>query len=111
MDVRDNLELAYDYANKIKITDETTRDELKDHFEQIVKGMKMTNTIMDKALNKFGVVQFNPEGEKFNPNHHEAVFVMQDDKKENGTVGTVMQSGWKIGERNLRAAKVGIVKK
>lgn len=71
----------------------------------------MTNSVMDKVLKKFGVVQFNPEGEKFNPNHHEAVFVVPDEKKENNTVGVVMQSGWKIGDRCLRAAKVGIVKK
>ena len=80
-------------------------------MEQIAKGMEMTNTVMDKVLKKFGVVQINPEGEKFDPNHHEAVFVLQDPAKEPNTVATVMQTGWKIGERNLRAAKVGIVKK
>jgi molecular chaperone GrpE (heat shock protein) len=31
---------------------------------------------MDKVLNKFGVVQYDPKGEKFDPNKHEAVFVI-----------------------------------
>lgn len=111
LDVRDNLELALKHVKTLKIDKETPPEELISTLDQICKGMEMTNTVMDKTLKKFGVVQFNPEGEKFDPNHHEAVFVVPDQTKENNTVATVMQSGWKIGDRNLRAAKVGIVKK
>lgn len=111
LDVRDSLDLAFQYIKKIQVTEETPASELRTHFEQIAKGMEMTNTVMDKVLSKFGVVQVNPLGEKFDPNSHEAVYVVQDDTKVPGTVATVMQTGWKIGDRNLRAAKVGIVKK
>lgn len=111
LDVRDNLEMAFKYINDIKISDETKVDELKAHIQQIAKGTEMTNSVMDKGLKKFGVEQFNPEGEKFDPSKHEAVFMVQDDKKDPGTVASVMQSGWKIGSRILRAAKVGVVKK
>lgn len=111
LDVRDNLDLALNHVRKLNITEETPKEELARYLEQIMKGMEMTNTVMDKTLGKFGVVQFNPEGEKFDPHHHEAVFVVNDPSKENNTVATVMQTGWKIGDRNLRAAKVGIVKK
>ena len=74
-------------------------------------GIKMTSTIMDQALKKFQVSEYKPEGEKFDPNVHEAVFMFDDPNKDNNTVGQVMQSGWKIGDRVLRAAKVGVVKK
>jgi len=51
-------------------------------------------------------------GHKFDPNIHEAVFMIPaHDEIENDHVGNVIQTGWKIGERVLRAAKVGIVKK
>lgn len=66
---------------------------------------------MDKILLKFEVVQFNPIGEKFDPNLHDAVFVIPESEHKPDHVGMVMQSGWKIGDRILRAAKVGIVKK
>ena len=66
---------------------------------------------MDATLKRFGVIQFDPKGEKFNPNCHEAIFTIPESEQENNTVGAVMQSGWKIGDRVLRAAKVGIVKK
>jgi molecular chaperone GrpE len=72
----------------------------------------MTSELMDKILNKFEVNPHSPLGEKFDPNVHEAVFVIpKSDEYENNHVGHVMQSGWKIGDRILRAAKVGIVKK
>ncbi len=73
--------------------------------------MEMTSTIMDSTLKRFGVVQFDPKGEKFDPNIHEAIFTLDDPKIPSNHVGAVMQTGWKIGERVLRAAKVGIVKK
>ena len=85
---------------------------LKQKFESIVKGQEMTIDVMDKTLKRFDVEQFEPLGEKFDPNLHEAVFMMPEhDEIENDHVGNVMQSGWKIGDRVLRAAKVGIVKK
>lgn len=56
------------------------------------------------------MVQYDPKGEKFDPTMHEAVFTVKEEDKENGTVAVVMQTGFKIGDRVLRAAKVGIVK-
>jgi molecular chaperone GrpE len=67
---------------------------------------------MDKVLAKFEVVQFDPLGEKFDPNMHDAIFMIpESDKYENNHVGNVVQTGWKIGDRVLRAARVGIIKK
>ena len=71
----------------------------------------MTSKVMDKVLSKFDVVQFDPIGEVFDPNIHDAVFMIPESDYDNNHVGQVMQTGWKIGERVLRAAKVGIVKK
>jgi len=73
----------------------------------------MTSDVMDKTLARFSVTQFNPEGEKFDPNIHEAQFMISQGAtaENNNTIGHVMQTGWKIGERVLRAAKVGVYKK
>lgn len=76
----------------------------------MAEGVEMTSNVMDSTLKRFSVTRFDPKGEKFDPNVHEAVYMMQDPKAANNTVGQVMQTGWKIGERVLRAAKVGIVK-
>lgn len=42
---------------------------------------------------------------------HEAVYNIEDAEKEHNSVANVMVSGWKIGDRCLRPAKVAIVKK
>ena len=52
---------------------------------------------MDKVLGKFDVTQFDPLGETFDPNIHEAIFVIPDAEKDPDTVGNVMQqTGWKM---------------
>ena len=71
----------------------------------------MTSGVMDKILSKFDVVQVDPIGEKFDPNIHDAVFMIPESEYPDNHVGNVMQTGWRIGDRNLRAAKVGVVKK
>jgi molecular chaperone GrpE len=73
--------------------------------------MDMTSHVMDSCLKRFGVIQFSPIGEKFDPNLHEGIFTLPESEHPNKHIGAVMQSGWKIGDRVLRAAKVGIVKK
>jgi len=111
LEVRDILEKANEHINKLKIEKDMNLEDLSTQFDQITKGMAMTSTVMDTVLKRFGVLQFDPKGEKFDPNIHEAIFTLDDPKLANNTVGAVMQSGWKIGDRVLRAAKVGIVKK
>ena len=63
-----------------------------------------------KALEKHGVTQINPTGEKFDPNFHEALFDFEDPKLKAGTCGFVANVGYLINERVLRPAKVGVVK-
>lgn len=111
LDVRDNLDLADAHIKKIKIDEVNDIQELKKHVTEIKKGMDMTSHVMDNCLKRFGVVQFSPLGEKFDPNLHEGIFTLPESEHPNNHVGAVMQSGWKIGDRVLRAAKVGIVKK
>jgi molecular chaperone GrpE len=114
LEVRDTLALALEHVNLEKMEETEDMALLKDQFKNVVKGQEMTCQVMDKVLGKFEVIQFDPKGDKFDPNIHDAVFIMPaapDEKLEHDTVGEVIQTGWKIGERVLRAAKVGIKKK
>jgi molecular chaperone GrpE len=71
----------------------------------------MTSTVFDKSMKRFDVEEFNPEGKIFDPQLHEAVFMVDDKTKDPNTVAVVVQTGWTIGRRVLRAAKVGCVQK
>ncbi|KAI6781847.1 molecular chaperone [Emericellopsis cladophorae] len=74
------------------------------------EGVQMTETILMQTLAKHGLERVSPEGEKFNPNEHEATFMAPQPDKEDGMVFHVQQKGFKLNGRTLRAAKVGIVK-
>ena len=49
-----------------------------------------------------------PEGEKFDPNFHEAMFEIPTDENEPGTILQVIEQGYILENRLLRAAKVGV---
>lgn len=64
------------------------------------------------TLKRHGLVRFDPavEGEKFDPNLHEAVFQAPVPGKEEGTVFHTQQKGFMLNGRVIRAPKVGVVK-
>jgi molecular chaperone GrpE len=51
---------------------------LQTKFSDLAKGLEMTAHSMDTVLKRFQVVKVDPLGDKFDPNLHEAVFMMQD---------------------------------
>ena len=71
----------------------------------------MTSSVFDKTMKRFDVEEYIPMDEKFDPNFHEAMAMVDYPSKEPNTICEVMVSGWKIGDRVLRAAQVLCVKK
>ncbi len=65
---------------------------------------------MLKVLEKHGVKKFEPSGQKFDPNFHQAMYEISDPTVPAGTIAQVVQAGYMIGERVLRPALVGIAK-
>jgi molecular chaperone GrpE len=61
-------------------------------------------------MEKHGIKRLEPQGQKFDPNLHQAMFELPDPSVPAGTVVQVMQPGYTIGERVLRPALVGISK-
>jgi molecular chaperone GrpE len=90
--------------------DALKEDQKNDDLASFYEGVKMTENLMLQTLAKHGLERFNPEGEKFNPNEHEATFMTPMPDKEENTVFHVQQKGFKLNGRVLRAAKVGVVK-
>ncbi|CDJ39251.1 co-chaperone GrpE, putative [Eimeria tenella] len=79
-------------------------------LQQFVDGISMTESLFHKTLERFGVQQYDPIGQKFDPSLHEALFEMDGPSDKKGSVAQVVQRGYKIKDRILRAAKVGVVK-
>ncbi|KAJ4424517.1 GrpE, mitochondrial [Gnomoniopsis sp. IMI 355080] len=109
IDSVDNLDRALSMVPEAKLTSEEKSEDLQD-LANLCEGLKMTDGILQNTLKKHGLERFDPVGEKFNPNEHEATFMTAQEGKEDNTVFFVQQKGFKLNGRVLRAAKVGVVK-
>jgi molecular chaperone GrpE len=79
-------------------------------FTALIEGVEMTERAMLAALERHGVKKLQPEGEKFDPNFHQAMFEVPNPNVPANTVVQVVQPGYSIGERVLRPAMVGVAK-
>jgi len=73
------------------------------------EGVNLTKAELLKVLGRFGVNSFDPTGEKFDPNRHEAMYQAPVPGKEPGTVLECSKVGYMIKDRLLRPAQVGVV--
>lgn len=92
----DNLDLALQYGSQ----SEACRD--------MVQGVAMTRKQLLDAVAKHGLSPVGAEGEEFTPELHEAVGFDSRPDMEANAVARVLQSGYKLGDRLLRPAKVMI---
>ncbi|KAJ3228015.1 GrpE protein 1, mitochondrial [Clydaea vesicula] len=106
LDSADILTLALQSVPKEEVKQESQNKHLKDLFE----GVSMTKTELLKTFKRHGVEPFDPIGEKFDHNKHEALFQNALPGKEAGTVFHTTKIGYTINGRVLRPAKVGVVK-
>lgn len=76
----------------------------------LLEGVELTERSMLSALERHGVKKIEAEGQKFDPNFHQAMFEIPNPAVPNNTVVQVVQAGYTIGERVLRPAMVGVAK-
>jgi molecular chaperone GrpE len=79
-------------------------------FKALIEGVDITERAMLAALERHGVKKLQPEGEKFDPNFHQAMFEVPNPDVPANTVVQVVQPGYSIGDRVLRPAMVGVAK-
>ena len=80
-------------------------------ISSIKEGLELTLKSFEGSLETAGILPLNPEKEPFDPEKHEAISVVEDDKQEANTVIEVIQRGFTIQNRILRPAKVVVTKK
>jgi molecular chaperone GrpE len=73
---------------------------------ELASGVKLVHDELIAALNRVGVELFSPEGERFDPELHEAVAQQPVDGAEPGTVVEVYQRGCRLGSSVIRPARV-----
>lgn len=80
-------------------------DRIREHSE-MDESFKAVSIKIDKAFEKFGVEKFGEKGEDFDPTKHDAILHKPDADAEKETVDTVVEAGYRIGDRVIRAARV-----
>ncbi|KAG0615349.1 hypothetical protein M758_5G034100 [Ceratodon purpureus] len=108
LDIADNLGRALETVQKSEPSaDAEVNAKL---LKSLLEGVEMTDKQLIKVFEKHGLERFNPEGEVFDPNEHQAVYEVDDATKTPGTVGVVLKTGYKLHDRVIRPAVVGVVK-
>ena len=97
--VADNLEMALDHSKE------------ENSFEALREGVDLTLKGLMNVLEKAGVKRVEAVGVPFDPNFHEAVSELEDDRAEPGTVLKELQKGYLLNQRLIRPAMVIVNKK
>jgi molecular chaperone GrpE len=105
---RDLLETVDNLARASKMVNADAKADAERHlnFATLLEDVDKVEARLMKTLVNAGVARIDPEGEKFDPNVHEATFEMPMPGKEAGTVFYVEQKGYSLNGRVLRPAKV-----
>jgi len=103
-EISDILRMAIESVPKDQLSNDNP------HLKNLYDGLTMTESRLFQVFKNHGLVQINPMNEKFNPNEHEAVVHQPMEGKESGTVIFVSKLGYKLHERVIRPAVVGVAK-
>lgn len=76
----------------------------------LMEGMKLTRTLLLNIFEKQGINILNPQGEWFDPNYHEAISMQETAEVEPNRIVHVVQKGYVLNNRLLRAARVVVAK-
>ena len=122
-EIKDAFEFgSFNFAKEsLAILDNLDRARIAIQNDEVLK----SNKDLDKFLNNISIIEkdlisifeknrivkIEAKGKKFDPNLHQAMTEIDDEKSDEGTVVQVVQSGYMMGERLLRPALVGVAKR
>jgi molecular chaperone GrpE len=107
---RDMLNAADNVRRALESVPADARETAEGPLKALVDGIELTERDLLKTLERHGVKRVEPQGQRFDPNLHQAMFEVPNPDVTAGTVVQVVQSGYVIGDRVLRPALVGVAK-
>ncbi|MCJ2014236.1 nucleotide exchange factor GrpE [Methylobacterium sp. J-076] len=107
---RDVLNVADNLRRALESVPQEQRAAAEGSLKSLIDGIELTERDLAKNLERHGVKPVEPQGQKFDPNRHQAMFEVPNPDVPAGTVVQVVQTGYVIGDRVLRPALVGVAK-
>ena len=105
LNLLDNLERSKQSLQN----DETIKD--KDTLKKLINHIDIISNDMISIFNKNNIQPIKAINEKLNPNLHQAMMEVEDDKKDSGTIVQEIQKGFMMKDRLLRPSLVAVSKK
>lgn len=88
-----------------------SEERTEDSVQSLIEGVELTGRELENALARHGIEKIDPMGQAFDHNFHEVLFEVEVADQPPGTVIQVMELGYRIHDRLLRPARVGLAKK
>lgn len=104
----DLLGVADNFERALRAADDENAADANEAMSGLIAGLRMTEKELLNIFERYGVRRIFPEGEKFDPNLHQAVAHVPGGRIPAGHVVDVAQPGFTIGDRVLRAAMVTV---
>ena len=103
----DMLSVSDNLGRALSVIDAKAKETLGDNAKNLVDGIELTEKELIAVFSRHGVKPVPGKGSKFDPNVHQAVAQIPSDETK-GDVAEVMQTGFTLGDRTLRAAMVAV---
>lgn len=105
---KDMLDVADNLSRALAAIEPSQLENASDALKNLVEGIAMTEKSLLSKMERHGVKMIDPApGDVFDPNRHQAVAQIPSDQPS-GKIASVMQTGFVIGDRTLRAAMVAV---
>jgi molecular chaperone GrpE len=104
VDVKDNLDRA------LEVMKNGNEASTEDAIKAMLDGIQMVESQLETSCNKLNITKIESLGKKFDPDFHQVMMEVEDEKAESGVIVQEMQAGYMIGDRLLRPAMVGTAK-
>lgn len=107
---RDMLAVADNLDRAIAALPAEARASADAGLSGLIEGVELTGRSLLSSLERHGVKKLEPQGQKFDPNFHQAMFEVPNPDVPHNSVVQVVQDGYAIADRVLRPAMVGVAK-
>jgi molecular chaperone GrpE len=107
---RDMLSIADNFSRALAACPPEKREAADPQVKAVIEGVEATERQLLATLELYGVKQIDISDGKFDPNWHQAIAEVPGEGRPAGSIVTVVQPGYRIGERLLRPAMVTVAK-
>ena len=107
--IKDLIEVTDNLRRALESVPEGAADD-DEQLKNLLAGVELTEKELLSVFERHNIVKIEPLGERLDPYFHEAIYEIPDEEKPAGTVLQVVRAGYRLFDRLLRPAQVGVAR-